>query len=144
MESRPPEDKPRQHVDEDTEAILSRRRFLIQSTLATAGLGVAASGCKPEACLEPQVCLTPAPPPDVQPQVCLDVVEPEPQVCLEEEPEPQVCLSVEPEPQVCLDVELPVPEPQVCLSEEPLPDVCLSVPAPAPDPPPADPCLSIE
>ncbi len=42
---------------EDTQAILSRRRFLIQTALAGAGIGVAASaGCRPRVCLSPAVC----------------------------------------------------------------------------------------
>ena len=52
---------------EDTEAILSRRRFLIQSALAGAGIAAAASDA------QAQVCLSVAPP---EPMPCLKVVPP--------------------------------------------------------------------
>ena len=117
MEDQPQTDDPNRR-EEDTEAILHRRRFLIQSTLASAGLGAVVSGC------QPQVCLSVAPPPEPQP--CLDVEPPEPQPCLEvEPPRPQPCLSEppapEPRPEPCLKVveppqPPPKPEPTVCLS----------------------------
>ena len=91
-------------TDEDTEAILNRRRFLIQSTLASAGVGAVMSGCKAEP--EPGICLSVDPPePEPEPEVCLDVAPPEP----------------EPEPQVSQDVEPPEPEP------DPEPTICLTV-----------------
>jgi len=73
---------------EDGEAILRRRRFLIESALAGVGLGLAASGRAsvadaPQPCLEvaaPRPCLSPPPPPPPPPQPCL--VPPLPQPCL--------------------------------------------------------------
>jgi len=86
MKSRAQANDPGKRPEEDTEAILGRRRFLIASALAGAGIGIALSGC-------PMTCLSYAP----NPRPCLEVAPPEP------EPEPQVCLEVEPpEPQVCL------------------------------------------
>ena len=96
-----PEDTQQRQRDEDTEAILSRRRFLIASTLAGAGMGGALSGCRPQP-PEPKVCLKPSPPDtpqtggkDSQPQPCLSVK-------LVEPPKPRsgkanACLTV-PEP----------------------------------------------
>ncbi|MBC8874166.1 MAG: hypothetical protein H8E44_32405 [Planctomycetes bacterium] len=125
MDDQPQSDDPKRR-EEDTEAILHRRRFLIQSTLASAGLGAVVSGCQPQACLSaaPDPCLSVAPEPEPQP--CLDVGPPEPQPCLEvEPPRPQPCLSEppapEPRPEPCLKVveppqPPPKPEPTVCLS----------------------------
>jgi hypothetical protein len=76
------ENRPSQ-PDEDAKAILSRRQFLIASSLAGAGIGVAATGCKPR----PETCLSIAPPPDPGPQVCLSV-EPDWEPDWEPEPEP--------------------------------------------------------
>ncbi|HUT34349.1 MAG TPA: hypothetical protein VNE39_12760 [Planctomycetota bacterium] len=78
------EHDPRRH-DEDTRAILDRRRFLIKSTLVGAGLGAAAAGCD---LLGPRACLAP-------PQPCLSVAPP-PQPCLS--PPPRPCLSIRREP----------------------------------------------
>lgn len=140
-------DNSKKRPDEDTQAILDRRRFLIQSTLATAGIVAGAGGCRPE----PEVCLTPAPP---EPQVCLSVAAPEPCLDVSEpqeppmppdgsggnQPEPETCLDVsvpqhpEPEPEVCLslmeDAPMLPPEPEVCLSVEATPQPCLSDVAP--------------
>jgi len=79
----PPEDVSPRQGEEDTEAILSRRRFLISSTLAGAGIGAALSGCRTEP-PEPKVCLTPLPP--------------------KQPPEPKACLSIK-------KIETPKPEP---------------------------------
>jgi len=111
----PPEDDRQGQPDEDTEAILSRRRFLISSTLAGAGLGGAMSGCGPYS----RPCLTlprkPPPPQPPGPKPCLKVPAPP-------EPEPP-----KPEPKVCLKVPAPAePEPP-----KPEPKVCLKVPAPS-------------
>ncbi|MBM4042246.1 MAG: hypothetical protein FJ290_27450 [Planctomycetes bacterium] len=131
--------------DEDADAILNRRRFLIESTLAGAGLGALAAGCEKE----PQPCLKVAPP---KPSPCLKLPAPdtatppvkpktavEPQPCLQPLP-PKPATSVAPQP--CLDV-APVPKPksgtapQPCLSM-PAPKVCLRI-APKPKV-----CLSLE
>jgi hypothetical protein len=105
-EDPPPEDaRQRPEEDcEDTEAILARRRFLIASTLAGAGLGVALSGC--------------------QPKPCLKVKEPGPRVCLSVKPEPRVCLTVDPELP-----KRPKPDPpkEGASANPPRPEVCLSV-----------------
>jgi len=115
--------------NEDTEAILRRRRFLIESALAGLGVGALAAGCKEEP--EPKVCLTalpPEPPPKkgTGPQVCLRPAPPpkgdtKAQPCLEVAPTPAPCLSVPANPQPCLEVmppkEAPPKErPQACLS----------------------------
>jgi len=118
MSTHPPGEKPEELPNEDTRAILDRRRFLIESTLASTGIGVVASGCQPLACLsvepEPGPCLSPPPEEDLpgptdEPQVCLEVAPPEPPPPLGE-PVPDICLSVEMEP--------PPPEPgfDICLS----------------------------
>ena len=91
MKSEHRADDPEKWSDEDTEAILSRRRFLIESTLAGAGIGALATGCRPQVCLE----VTP---------------DPEPRVCLEVESDPNA------EPQVCLEVMAPEPPSEPCLS----------------------------
>jgi hypothetical protein len=81
---------------EDTEAILDRRKFLIQAALAGAGAGAVLSGCKPE---EPQPCLTPAPPkpptnpPPPAPGPCLEVAAPATNP-VPLPPKVQVCLSI--------------------------------------------------
>ena len=87
----PPGDAREGQLDEDTEAILSRRRFLISSTLAGAGLGAALSGCRPE-------------PP--QPKVCLTTPRPEPPYARPDQrvPPPEKPPPVEPKPQPCLEV----------------------------------------
>ncbi len=119
MSIRPPMDEPEKLPDEDTQAILDRRRFLIESTLAGAGIGIAAAGCRPQACLsvepEPGPCLSPPPEdavpgPTDEPEVCLEVVPPEPPPPTGE-PEPDICLSV-------VEIEPPPPEPgfDICLS----------------------------
>ena len=137
--------KPEPQKNDDTEAILERRRFLIRSTLA--GLGVAAatavSGCdRPEKCLKVK-------PPDPKPKPPKD--EPEPKVCLKTvkpgppEPEPKPCLSIEaPEPPKdkpdlkklltpedrpgpCLSI---VPEEREHDEEKPRPKKCLSIKRP--------------
>ncbi len=109
---------------EDTEAILSRRDFLIKSGLATAG--VAAVGCGEKQTQKPQPCLSqPARQPDAETarpclkvraqqdagaaRPCLKIKPPPPQPCLK--PPAQPCLSPKPPPR-------PKPRP------------CLSVPAP--------------
>ncbi len=90
-----------QDRNDDTEAILARRRFLVQSTLAGLGVGVVAvTGCAPKPCLTlvPDACLKP-PPPD--PEVCLKPAPPDPKPCLKPKPpEPKPCLSesVDPRP----------------------------------------------
>lgn len=118
MSIRPPKDEPEKQPNEDTQAILDRRRFLIESTLAGTGIGLAASGCRPQACLSVE--------PDSGPR---------------RSPPPEENLSgTEDQPQVCLEVEPPDPPPS---AGEPVPDICLSVQW---DPPPPEhgfePCLS--
>ena len=84
--------------DDDTQAILRRRRFLIQSALAGAGLGALLTGCRPE----PHACLSvvPAPPkPPTGPKICLKPVAPHP--CLKVAP-PRPCLKIAPKP--CLSI----------------------------------------
>ncbi len=112
------EPTPRRH-DEDTQAILNRRRFLIESTLAGAGLGALAAGCGKEEPQKPQICLSVAVPPEppkkpgtaTPPQPCLDVAPPPkpttataPRPCLSM-PAPQPCLKIAPKPKVCLSIE---------------------------------------
>ena len=99
----PPEDAREKQEDEDTEAILSRRRFLIFSTLAGAGIGPAMSGCQRE-------------PP--KPKVCLKVPSREP-----EPPPPKDVLPPGPGPKVCVSVPrekrlpgVPPPKAKVCLT----------------------------
>jgi len=136
---------------EDREAILSRRAFLIESALASAGITVGLAGCDTKRGTGPQVCLSiAAPPPDAGtrkplPRVCLEEMPPQPprpSVCLQ----PQVCLSV-PRPTECLKVAPRVclrAAPQKCLKVAPprerrdggVPRPCLSRPRPRP-------CLSI-
>jgi hypothetical protein len=119
--------------DRDTEAILARRRFLIQSTLAGLGISAAAAmtGCgdEPKACLE----VAPKPKPEPEPKPCLEV-EPEPEPCLsiEPEPEPKPCLTVPPEeePKPCLDVAPPDKKPK------PKPEICLRIAPPTEEKPP--------
>jgi hypothetical protein len=109
--------------DEDTEAILNRRRFLIESTLAGAGIGAVLSGCEAQPCLK----IKP------EPRQCLDVPPDRP---TSKPTEPQVCLSVEisplkvhppasSQPAACLKVEVkpPKPPPGPCLRPGP----CLSI-----------------
>jgi hypothetical protein len=136
-------------ADRDTEAILARRRFLIQSTLAGLGIGAAAAvtGCGDE----PKACLEVAPEPKAKPKP-----EPEPKPCLEVEPEPEPCLSIiepEPEPKPCLTVP-PEEEPKPCLDVAPddgkaesEPKICLKIAPPTEEKPPKSDrpgiCLSI-
>lgn len=135
--------------DEDTEAILSRRQFLIASSLVGAGIGFAATGCrpKPENAFPGypffQPCLSiakprpkPEPPePGQQGPYDPPVVGPEPADRFEEfEPEwedqtgaPKTEQPQEPRrPEDCQI-------PQVCLhvmrGQTAAPQVCLSVPA---------------
>lgn len=110
--------------DDDTEAILRRRRFLIQSALVGAGMGALLAGCEPEVCLTPQVCLKVAPPPSTK-EGAKPATQAEPQVCLEL-PAPKTNKGA----QVCLKLAPPErkPEPKPCLSEArpPRPGPCLS------------------
>jgi hypothetical protein len=128
--------------EEDREAILSRRKFLIESALASAGitLGVGVAGCGPSKKeTAPQVCLSVAPV-EPRPTECLKVAPPpppdagapasqpvRPTVCLQ----PRPCLSVPRPPEVCLRV-----APQKCLKIAPqrpdggMPRPCLSRPRP--------------
>jgi hypothetical protein len=133
-------------AQEDTEAILSRRRFLIQSGLASAGL--AAAGCEkggksdqaagPEPMgkpTEPRVCLAvEAPKPDAaaaaQPCLSAPYMAPDqpmrPRVCLKvRQPDPMrdpgarramVCLS-KPAPKRPKRPKRPMRTPRICLSE---------------------------
>jgi hypothetical protein len=130
--------------DEDTNAILSRRQFLITSSLAGAGIGVAAAGCRPK-------------PDNFRPgnpffQPCLSIARPRPDP---EPPEPNHQDQADPpessqetpprfepfEPDSQNQADAPtsdqqegrrLPEastiPQVCLSVSPDPRVCLWVP----------------
>jgi len=89
----PPEDDWEGQLDEDTEAILSRRRFLISSTLAGAGLGATLSGCRRQP-QEPKVCLTldrPKPPYARPDQQAPPTEKPQPA-----QAKPQPCLEVPP------------------------------------------------
>ncbi|HUT34348.1 MAG TPA: hypothetical protein VNE39_12755 [Planctomycetota bacterium] len=113
----------RKQRDEDAQAILDRRRFLIESTLAGATLGALAAGCDtdPQACLtpprppKPKTAGEPPPPPkpttSATPQPCLEVAPPPkpktgtaPQPCLSM-PAPKVCVRMAPKPKVCLSLE---------------------------------------
>jgi hypothetical protein len=133
-------DRDQGEATEDRAAILSRRAFLIESALVSAGITVGVAGCgpsKPDPA--PQVCLSvAAPPPDagaaasppprptvcLQPTVCLSVAAPRPTECLKVAPRP--CLEVV--PQTCLRVAPPRERPdggapRPCLR----PRVCLSI-----------------
>ncbi len=101
--------------NDDTKAILARRRFLIQSTLA--GLGVAATAAV-TGCDEPKPCLKVKP----EPKACLKEVPPQ-----KKEEDPQPCLEppkrkVEPVPDICLK-----PLPPEAKKEEPAYEVCLTL-----------------
>jgi hypothetical protein len=102
---------------EDRAAILSRRAFLIESALASAGITVGLAGCDRGKPGGPQVCLSPPPQkgPD-SPQMCLKVA---PRECLKVAP--RVCLEVAPRP--CLKLAPPrdggAPQPRPCLSVAP-------------------------
>jgi hypothetical protein len=148
-----PPDRGQGEATEDRAAILSRRAFLIESALASAGITVGVAGCGPsKKDTAPQVCLSvpreclkvaqprdagpPPPRPNVclQPQVCLSVPAPRPTECLTIRP--RVCLRVA--PQKCLKIAPPrerpdggVPRP--CLSR-PRPRVCLSIAPPTKTP----------
>ena len=147
---------PGERPDEDTQAILNRRRFLIASALAGAGLGAAATGCDRDA--QPDICLKVAPRPRLTPKPpakpgTADRPEPKPATAVE----PRPCLEPVPpdrghkpgtRPEVCLSVEIPPapkPGPKVCLKlapRKPEPKPCLTVP-PRPTPKPGPrPCLS--
>lgn len=101
--------------EQDRQAILSRRTFLIEAALVNAGL---AAACSPKASPNP-------PPKNTEPDA--SVKKPEPTVCLKEappppdrdagrtepdvppKPAPRPCLKVRPpekknEPMVCLDI----------------------------------------
>lgn len=114
--------------EEDRQAILRRRRFLIQSALTGAGLGALLAGCEPD---EPKPCLSIRRPPKstADPKPCLEVAPPEPATKtgtkLMTGTEPEVCLSV-PAPfkpttqaKVCLKIAPPEKlKPKECLSIE--------------------------
>jgi hypothetical protein len=102
---------------EDAEAILNRRRFLIQAALTGAGVGAVLAGAR---AAEPQICLKIAPPkgtnapphitnaPPVKPPTNAPPTNPQP--CLSPpapRPRPQVCLSVAPAPRPCLSIKAP-------------------------------------
>lgn len=77
----PEDDREDGGTSEDREAILRRRRFLIQSALAGAGIGALLAGCAPKP--KPGPCLTVVPPPQPpKPGPCLKVVPPRPRPCL--------------------------------------------------------------
>ena len=123
----------RPRSDEDTEAILNRRRFLIESTMAGAGIGAVLSGCEAQPGPE-------AKPPESRP--CLKI-KPEPRQCLDVPPDPPT--SKPTEPQVCLSVEISQPKTPPAASQ---PAACLKVEVKPPKPPPRPclrlrPCLSI-
>ena len=118
-EGSPPEADAEQ---QDTEAILSRRAFLVRSALA--GAGVAAAGCGDKPQPGPKVCLGPPPArrdagvkpkgrprpgPDAGPKPCLKVKPPD--------HKPRPCLSA---PRPCLKVKPPRAQP--CLQQKRLPD----------------------
>ena len=88
MQDHPNEKHPDQR-DEDTQAILSRRDFLIKTALAGAGASAAAAaaGCGPKTCLK---VVDPDRP---KPQTCLDVDPPDPpkKSVTNDPPEPQPC-----------------------------------------------------
>jgi hypothetical protein len=104
---------------EDSEAILDRRRFLIQAALAGAGVGaVLSTGQAADPPIAPQPCLKNVPPKPptnappgrpptnalpTNPQPCLSPPTPKP--CLAP-PRPQPCLSVAPPPKVCLSIRM--------------------------------------
>jgi len=105
--------------DEDTEAILRRRRFLIESAIAGLSAGALAAGCKEEP--EPKVCLSirefPDEPPtknEAKPQMCLKIAPPK------DSPKARPCLDVAPVPAPCLSLPAketpPKHRPQACLS----------------------------
>ena len=122
----------------DTEAILDRRRFLIESTLAGAGLGAVLAGCDnssgPHACLSIEPQRRPKPkPPESQPCLSVEIGRPTtqrnppgPGACLKVEvkpprdvphrPDPGPCLSPEPEWRRSLPRRPPKPKPGPCLS----------------------------
>jgi len=110
------EQHPPRH-DEDTQAILDRRRFLIESTLAGAGLGALAAGCDTE---KPRPCLSIA----KEPQPCLSVIK-EPPKKPDTATPPQPCLSPPPEPRPCLEV--PAPPKKDAKAKVEWPKACLSV-----------------
>ena len=105
-------------ADGDTEAILRRRRFLIESALAGAGLGALLTGC------EPLVCLKVAPPPTTK-------APPKPKT----ETSAKACLSVPLNPQPCLEVMPPKPKTDTKPTTAVVPRPCLRLPA--------KPCLSV-
>ena len=128
--------------DEDTEAILNRRRFLIASALAGAGLG-AVAGCDPEPCLKvgppPRKAGSkpstrpaerkPKTPDQPEPKPCLTPELPKPKTAAQPKPKPgtapRPCLSVirPPGPRGCLKI---APKPKT--PSPPKPKICLSMP----------------
>ena len=100
---------------DDTEAILSRRNFLIKAALASTGLVIV--GVSGEAC----ACLSPEPTPDADadsdaPQPCLSPPADTAETDIVDEDQPQPCLS--PPPADVVDED----QPQICLSA-PIDDV---------------------
>ena len=115
---------------EDTEAILSRRAFLIQSALAGAGVAAGAAGCdkkgKPAQAPSkprPQICLKKrGPRPDGSLRPCLSVRPPEepPRPMTAGDPKPGMNDGARvPMGRACLGLrqpDKPKPRPKVCLS----------------------------
>ncbi len=97
-------------AQEDTDAILSRRRFLIQSGLA--GAGIAVGGCDKGGKTDKAGGADPmGKPPRMH--VCLDVPAPRRDAAVS-----RPCLSVPPRPDM-QRVMKPPPKPRVCLMEPP-------------------------
>ena len=96
----------------DSEAILRRRRFLVESAIAGLGVPALLAGCGED-----------------EPRVCLSIVKPKPKTDTPAPPKvttetpPKVCLSVAPEPAPCLSMPAPKEAPKVKSNLEP----CLSV-----------------
>jgi len=88
----------RPRSEEDTEAIMNRRKFLIESTLVGAGLSAALAGCKSESESEPKVCLSINVPVTTQPKPCLEV-DSQPADDEVKPIGPQVCLSIDTPPE---------------------------------------------
>ncbi len=132
--------------DEDTQAILSRRSFLIETTLVNAGLGVGLGACRPQVSLKnvphredtiapsrdagmtqkppvtkPRVCLSPPIRPPIRPQVCLKIPPPRdaqvPRPPTDATQTTQEDAGPQPTPRVCLKVAPPRPHP--CLKRAP-------------------------
>ncbi len=116
----------RPRSEEDTQAIMNRRRFLIKSTLAGAVLSGSLSGCKPESTAESEP----------EPEACLSIILPtatQPKPCLEVESQPADEKPVRPTPKICLS-RVPV---------KPKPPIPTTVPVDTPPPELLRPCLSI-